>query len=227
MKSILSIMLLVTSLLVGCGKNEDDTFSTNAPENGEVETQLPASSDPLPANSLESELTRSLDDNSIIDVVLKASKQYAPILYSDAWIYFEAASEVELPEHAFMISGRPGAQLLTLRITRSATTDSLPLNIKCIYLGQGTGNATEYTLAITSYRFDFCVNESVSVSTSNRNSVRISSQNIFNSTKRSLQKINVRRGDKLSVHIENGNPTQSPSLTNITTKVELKFKVFE
>ena len=74
MNTPITLLVFLTLFLVGCGKNEEDTLTSTSPKNSVVETQLPAASDPLPANSLESEMIRSIEDESIIDVKLKASK---------------------------------------------------------------------------------------------------------------------------------------------------------
>lgn len=206
MKFILLSALLTLSF--ACGKSKS--------KKSKIEVEQPQVQIPLPANSAGAAVEED-EFTSLGQISIPASKNYGPTVFVDGYAYATRTLNFILPEKLQVTHGRPGNHLSFVRIIRENAE-----SLKCIYLGQGNNTTNEYNSAAKDYIFDFCVEDSVSVSPANRSGIKASAQNILDSAQRDSSIITLNRADQILVHVNNGNH-KGPG-GNVTTGVELNIE---
>lgn len=218
------VPLFLIFLLSACGKKPKDLpFIDDSGTSYANQKNL----DQLPANSTGSNKLVSVIDSTISLITIPANKSYNPTVFNDGWFYFNSSAEFEFPETVSVTSGRAGNHLLYVNLTRSISSNSLPANLKCIYIGEESNTFADYSVAAKPYKFDFCVDEAVVVTPGTRASIKSSSANILDSANRVGTLIDVLRSDKINVQVNNGNHKQSSTVQYITTSVEFVFDIKE
>jgi hypothetical protein len=216
--------LIFMFLLTACGKNPKDLpFIDDSGSSAGNQQNL----DQLPANSTGVTKVVSVVDATISTITIPANKSYNPTVFNDGWFYFNSSAEFELPETVAVTNGRAGNHLLYVNLTRSSSPNTLPANLKCIYIGDESNTFADYAVTAKPYKFDFCVDEAVVVTPGTRASIKSSSANILDSTSRVGTLIDVLRSDKINVQVNNGNHKQSSTVQYITTSVEFVFDIKE
>lgn len=202
-----ALVVLSMLALMSCGK-----ISSNAAPTPEV--SQPSVVTPLPDNS--SGVSSNEDSNHRTgQFVIPAQKKYGPTVFEDGWYYASKTIRFHLPASITVVNGRPGNHLLILKLTRAEES------LKCIYQGTGSNTAAEYNSASTHYHFDFCVDESVSVTPGNRAQLKNSSSNILSIAERDQVEIELLYGEKVTLQVNNGNH-KGPG-GNVTTSVQGSF----
>jgi hypothetical protein len=195
MKNVVLLLLVVLSV-VSCGNK---------------------SSDPIVQGIIDSPGVTTKDDIEVemFEETISAQIKHNPIVFEDGFFYLPKRVTMILPENLPVIEGRSGNYLSYVIVDVQNGT-----SLKCIYHGKGSNNAAEYRSHARPYRFDFCVEKSVPVSSDNRSSIKASSENIIDSSERATTEIELERDDKITVHVSNSNKS---SELNITGKVNVTF----
>lgn len=198
MKSLILFGFLF--VITSCGNKDSSANKKPAVQAPEV---LPA----LPDNSLGVEV---MDDevNRVVALTIPASKRYNPTVFENGWGYVPRSASLILPEHIPVTQGRPGNHLALVTVT---VADGVSL--KCIYLGQGSNTAAEYSTAAKTYRFDFCVEASVAVTPGTRAALKASADNILDAVVRLSSPIGLKRGDRIEVSVNNSNRNGAANIT--------------
>ncbi len=221
MNVFLTVFLIL--FLSGCGKNPKDLPFID--DSGSASNQQ--NLDQLPANSNGVTKVVNAVDSTISTITIPANKSYNPTVFNDGWFYFSTSVEFEFPETVSVTNGRAGNHLLYVNVTRSSSPNVLPVNLKCIYIGEESNTFADYAVAAKPYRFDFCVDESVVVTPATRATLKASSANILDSANRIGTLIDVVKGDKINVQVNNGNHKQSSTVQYVTTAIEFVFDIKE
>ena len=207
--------------LTSCGKNPKDLPFID--DSGSAGNQQNLNQ--LPANSSGVTSVVNTTDSTLSTVTVPAHKSYNPTVFNDGWFYFNKSVEFEFPEFVNVTNGRAGNHLLYVNVTRVNSTNSLPINLKCIYIGQESNTFADYDSAAKPYKFDFCVDESIVVTPGTRAAIKASSDNILDTINRVGSTIEVSKGDKINIQVNNGNHKQSSTVQFITTTVEFVFDI--
>lgn len=203
------IFLSLLICISACGKKENS--SKKKPQTP------PLVVEPLPENSPGVTVTEDVAQR-VITAIIPASKKYNPTVFEDGFLFLPQDVNFILPETLPVIGGRPGNHLSFVTVDIAAGG-----SLKCVYLGRGSNTAVEYNSPAGPYHFDFCADKSVSITPSNRSSIKATSQNILDASVRSSSRLNLERGDKITVSVNNSNRNGSQNITGVV-RAEFQFE---
>lgn len=220
MKAILKLFIF-SIILTSCGRHYKPI-----PFEGNSTSSLTDSLVLLPSNSVGTTETQDILDAKKSSVKILASKEYNPIQYNDGWYFIDAQSTFEIPEFLNVLSGRAGNYFALASIKRNEIEgpDDLPKNLNCIYVGTGDNSYNDYLFSATPYEFSFCVDGDTIVTEDNLNTLKAGPENILDETERSGKIFQFKRGDKIAIHIHNGNSAEDDTHQYISTEVEYIIK---
>lgn len=204
--------LVVIVLTMACGKKSDSSGNGATAVTPEI---LPA---PLPANSAGVVVS---DDplSEVESFTIPARKKYNPTAFEDGHAYVTRTGSLILPARLPVVQGRPGNHLSFVTLTIASG-----VYLKCVYLGEGSNTANEYSAAALTFRFDFCVEASVSVTPGGRAALKVSAQNVLDASVRVSSPVALERGDRIGVSVNNSNRNGAANVTGEVLPVfELRY----
>lgn len=211
--------LLIISLifiLAACGDSADLAL-TDLQDSPQPQVEPVPDPDPAPlGENSEGVLMVMSDDGLMAKVQIPAKKEYGPSKWSDGLFHVPQVTSLVVPEKVYVTNGRPGNHLAYVHFVRATSANSLPQNLRCVYLGEGNNTPNEYDNPSKSFVFDFCLEASVEINPGNRNALKNSAENVLNAVDRPNMAISFERADQIILHINNGNH-KSKTEKNITT----------
>lgn len=210
--------LAVLLLLLGCGR----TYKP-LPFESESLSQVLGSHIILPSNSSGTKETGEVTNDEKSTVIIPANKKYNPVEFNDGWYFVSEKSYFEIADRIEVVSGRPGNHLAILSISRNQSLDEFPKNLNCVFVGEGDNTFGEYLLEAKPYSFNFCVEGSIVINESNFLELKNGSENLIDDSNRLGTLLEFERGDKLEIHVQQGNHKQDASTLYVATEVRYIF----